>query len=156
MKKLTPEQIAQLKNPIEHSSHYIDASMFDFLKCVGSGRHRMVFILPGGRHVIKVPCSSAGIKANRQEVQFSKTYPSLVARARMFGQSSVQLRLDDARFLDARNGYEPMDSWTDEEQALYSCIEDLFANEGKSWMDHSILQYGYRKGRPVVYDCNDL
>jgi hypothetical protein len=68
----------------------------------------------------------------------------------MFGQSAIQVALDEANFIDSRNLFP-------EELELYSGIENMFSHENKKWFDRGILQCGRNtRGQLVVYDCNTL
>ena len=162
MTRLTEKQRALLSNPIPYSKNFpvwnIIEMISEFLGYIECGRHRATFMLPSGRAVIKVPLCKSGVSANLQETQFSSTYPWLVARTRMFGQSALQVALDEAKFIDGRaiaSHYVPQEQWTNDEKDLYWAQENIILKDG--FVDRDILQAGRdTRGRLVLFDCNNL
>ena len=146
---MTPEQLSLL---YEESDQWwlVREKIEKFLPYIASGHTRDVFLLPGGKHVLKYPIGPAGIKANIQEAELSKEFPDVIARSRMFGVSAIQIALNDVQFKRVEN-----EDFDTEERLLLMRAKHIFQGKRRAWADGVFLQYGIdSRGRKRIYDIN--
>lgn len=135
---------------------YSGSNLVNFLKKeglphLGCGRHRSVFAL-NERHVVKVPRSFHSVNANYEEYYYSRKYPHLSAKSRVFGCSLIQERVWDPEF-----------TWeyqvnsmrvSQERRDLFLSLKRIY-NEASRWGDSHSMQAGKTvDGRLVAYDFN--
>lgn len=115
-------------------------SFISKLKYLGSGRNRAVYLLPGGKYVIKIPINALGLADNDEEHCFRHMKDPWAKKERVFARCRlipgtfllVMEYVEDASYQEIRNKLGKVPEWV-------GCIDSG--------------QVGFnRQGKLVAYD----